>query len=162
MKMLRILLSVMLLGTMTAGPVVAGQAATWAETLQKGIASLDLSGSQKSAITKAFDVADSAYGEAFSATRKQLGGILTDEQKSELADMADGELQNRLAGDASQRTKSIADLAGDLGVTNTQKSAMSDALSSLGGTLDGIDSSLVSSIKSVLNKDQLAKIASWL
>ena len=162
MKLLRIMLSVLLLGTVTVGPVAAEETATWAETLQQGIARLDLSDEQKGAIASAFDAADSAYGEAFAATRQQLGGILTEEQRSGLSEMADAELQKRLAGDASERTKSIADIANDLGVTDQQKTAMAEALNSLGGILDGIDSELVSGIKSVLNEEQLAKIASWL
>jgi hypothetical protein len=162
MKLLRIFLSVLVLGIVSAGPVAADETATWAETLQQGIASLDLSDEQKDAIAGAFDGADSAYGDAFAAARQRLGSILTDEQKTGLTDMADAEIQKRLAGDAGERTQSIADIASDLGVTETQKSAMGKVLSGLGGVLDGIDAELISSIKSVLNQEQLAKIATWL
>ena len=162
MKLLRIFISVLLLSIISAGPTTAQETVTLAETLQKGIASLNLSDDQKSAIAGAFDGADSAYGKAFASAREQLGSILTDAQKSGLSDMADAEIQKRLAGDTSERTQSIADLASDLGVTDSQKSAMSKVLSSLGGVLDGIDAELLSSVKSVLNEEQLAKIASWL
>lgn len=162
MKLLRIFLSVLALGMVSAGAVAADDTQTWAATLQQGIDSLDLSDEQKGAIAGAFDGADAAYGDAIAAARQQIGGILTDEQKTGLANMADAEIQKRLAGDASERTKSIADIGSDLGVTEAQSSAIGQALSGLGGMLDGIDSELVSTIKSVLNEEQLAKIASWL
>jgi hypothetical protein len=162
MKLFRIFIPLFSLMIVATGPAAAAEEATWAETVQAGIASLDLSDEQKTAINGAFEGADTAYAEAIAAAREQIGGILTDEQKQGLADMADAEIQRRLEGEGGDRSKSIGEIASDLGVTDTQSSAIVTALEGLGGALDGIDSELLSSIKSILNEEQLAKIASWL
>ena len=161
MKPLHLIASILALLLVTAGPVTVAETATWATTLQQKIQSLELSDTQKSEIASAFVAADEAYGEAIAATRATIGEILTDEQQAELGNMANAEIQRRLEGDTSARTKSIADIASDLGVTEDQSSAIREALADLGDILDGIDAGLVDAIKSYLNEEQLAKVASW-
>jgi hypothetical protein len=161
MKPLQLIASILAMVLLSAGPVVHADTATWATTLQQKIQSLDLSDTQKSEIAGAFVAADEAYGDAIAATRATIGEILTDEQKAELGAMANAEIQRRLEGDTTARTKSIADIASDLGVTDAQSAAIREALGDLGGILDGIDADLVAAIKSYLNEEQLAKVASW-
>lgn len=162
MKLIRMFASVMAFVLMSAGTVVLADAATWAATLQEKVASLDLSAGQKSAIRDAFGKADDLYEQAIAATRETIGATLTGDQKQQLGEMANAELQRRLQGDTAERTKSIADIASDLGITDAQSSAITDALGSLGKTLDGVDAGLRSQIKSILNEEQLAKVMSWL
>ncbi len=162
MKQLKIFGSVLVLMTMVLVNTVAADSATWAQAIQEKITSLDLSDVQKMDIGKAFDAADASYGDAIADARKVIAETLTDDQKKELGDMANAQLQKRLEGDSSARAKSIADIANDLGVTDAQSDTIRKALGGLGDTLDGIDANLMKSIKSILNKEQLAKIASWL
>jgi hypothetical protein len=162
MKRLHIFASALVLLMMTVANAAVADSGTWVETVQEKIASLDLSGAQKMDIGKAFDSADMAYEKAFGDARKIIGETLTDDQKKSLGDMANAQLQKRLEGDMTARTKSIADIAKDLGVTDSQSEMIKKALGGLGDTLDGIDAGLIKGIKSVLNPDQLAKIASWI
>lgn len=88
MKRLNLMGSIMALLMMAAVNVAVADTATWADTVQKAITSLDLSDAQKMDIGKAFDVADAGYEKAISDARKGIAETLTDEQKTELADMA--------------------------------------------------------------------------
>lgn len=161
MKPIRMFASVLALVMMAAGTVVLADAATWAATLQEKVASLDLSADQKSAIAGAFGEADELYEEAIAATRETIGRTLTGDQKQQLGEMANAEIQRRLQGDTAARTKSIADIASDLGITDAQSSVIREALGGLGETLDGVDAGLRAQIKSILNEEQLAKVMSW-
>lgn len=162
MKQLKIFCSVLAVMTMVLVNAVAADTATWAQMVQEKIASLDLSDVQKMDIGKAFDTADAAYGDAIADARNIISETLTDDQKKEMGNMANAQLQKRLEGDTSARAKSIADIAKELGVTDSQSETIRKALGGLGDTLDGIDADLMKSIKSILNQEQLAKIASWL
>jgi len=161
MKSLRLIASALVLVLMSAGTHVVADEATWASILQEKIASLDLSDVQKSDIGAAFVEADTAYDEAIAATRLDIAATLTDDQKTGLANMADNAIQKRLQGDTSARTRSIAEIADELGVTDDQSAAIRESFNALGATLDAVDANLRSRIKSVLSEEQLAKVMSW-
>lgn len=88
MKRLNLMGSIMALLMTAAVNVAVADTATWADTVQKAITSLDLSDAQKMDIGKAFNVADAGYEKAIIDARKVIAETLTDEQKTELADMA--------------------------------------------------------------------------
>ncbi len=135
---------------------------TWAETVQSKIKALDLSDVQKTDINKAFAMADEAYDDAFATARKAISETLTDEQKQKLGDMANAEIQRRMEGNASARSKSIAEIGEMIGITSDQSDTLKKSMGMLGDSLDSIDAKLMSQIKSILNDKQLAQIASWL
>ncbi|GAB3113102.1 hypothetical protein G8770_19160 [Aestuariicella hydrocarbonica] len=161
MKMIRLLTLFLSCWLLLVGQWSVADDATWADTLQQKIDSLDLTDMQKSSIAEAFGAADAAYERAIFATRATVRETLTDDQRQKLQDMADEEIQRRLQGDDTVRTQSIAELASDLEVTDEQSSLIRGALSDLGNTLDGIDAQLRDQVKSVLDAEQIAKIKSW-
>lgn len=161
MKMIRLVTLFLSCWLLLVGQWGVADDATWADTLQQKIDSLDLTDMQKSSIAEAFGAADAAYERAILATRATVRETLTDAQRQKLQDMADEEIQRRLQGDDTVRTKSIAELASDLEVTDEQSTLIRSALSDLGNTLDGIDAQLRDQVKSVLDAEQIANIQSW-
>ena len=162
MQLRKILTMALALCFATAFNPAIAETMTWAETVQSKISSLDLSAAQKTDISKAFTMADEAYADAFATARKAISETLTGEQKEKLGEMANAEIQRRLEGDASARSKSIAEIGEMIGITGEQSDSLKKTMGMLGDSLDAIDADLLSQIKSILDEKQLAQIASWL
>ena len=71
-------------------------------------------------------------------------------------------IQKRMQGKKLDRTRSIADISNELGITEDQSAAIRSALDGLGKHLDKVDSKLVAKVEKILNPEQLAKVRTWL
>ena len=162
-KAFRWIAAVLFVGVVLAVPALAmDEPKTWSDTLREKIDSLNLTDAQKTDIKTAFIKADDQYDMAIADTRATLAKTLTPEQKEKLGAMADNAIQKRLEGSSSHRSMTIDQISKELGITESQSKVIKDAFKSLGKRLDKVDSGLVSQVKKVLDKDQLAKVKSWL
>ena len=143
-----------------APPALAGD--TWSETVREKIDSLNLTDEQKTDIREVFTSAEDKYDKAIGKTREKIAKTLTDDQKGKLESMADEAIQKRLQGKKLDRTRSIADISNELGITEDQSTKIRSALDGLAKQLDKVDSKLVAEVEKILSPEQLAKVRTWL